>query len=594
MFWNCNENKSIISSSTSTLVVDKLYGLASSNKVTLAWEIGTSTEAAQFRLYRSALQAFSYERAERIATIEITDSMRNFNKNSTFIDSVVSNGTTYFYTIILEQRSLNGDLIRSLSSTTIPVKPFDYSTLLTNQIKYSEHIQPIFTGGCAIDGCHGGESHNSLTKLEQTKHGGSNFILHSWSDALAGTDEVAQIVPFRASKSHIIQHLNSDTLISPIASPSMPPGLSFPTGSRDVIIRWINDGAKFDDGTVGYSIVPARGWAYVTNQGEDITAVIDLDKNRIARYITTGVENTNTAPPQSPHNVVVDWQNQFYYINLIGGSKLLKFRVSDNVKVGEMVTGLTSPAQVALSKNSDTAYVSNFFDKKNYITVVNTTIMTKITDVASDAISTPHGVTITPDFKYVIVSNSASDNVSIVRTSDNSIIKTIPIAWNVPPIPIGYVSKYEPYQSVVTPDNNFAFVTCRKSGEVRVIDLQQLTMIDSIKVGTTPLIPAISPDGEWIYVANRNSNSLSIIKTSTRTVDFTLTNIGVEPHGVAVSKDGKFIYVSCENLGISDPPHHPTVGGKKVGFLKIIDAVKRVVVASIEVGNFGSGVAVTH
>ena len=131
-------------------------------------------------------------------------------------------------------------------------------------------------------------------------------------------------------------------------------------------------------------------------------------------------------------------------------------------------------------------------------------------------------------------------------------------------------------------------------GEKDVIDLQQFKVIDSIKVGSTPLIPAISPDGEWVYVANRNSNSLSIIKTSTRTIESTVNQIGVEPHGVAVSKDGKFIYVSCENLGVSDPPHHPTVGGKKVGFLKIVDAAKRVVVASIEVGNFGSGVAVTH
>lgn len=594
LFFNCAENKSIVSTLNSTSTVDKLYGLGSSGKVTLAWQIGATTTANQIGIYRSVLSAFSYEKSVRIATIEVTDSMKNFNAQSTFVDSNLTNGLTYYYTIILEQRDINGTMLPSKNVSTIPIKPFDYNSLPTNEIKYSEHIQPIFSGGCAIHGCHGGLVIDKMGKLQNSDHGGSTFLLHSWNTAMAGTDEVAQIVPFRALKSHIIQHLNTDTLISPIASPSMPVGLTFPTASRDVIIRWINDGAKYDDGTIAYSTKPARGWGYVTNQGEDITAVVDLDRNRIARYITTGVENTVIAPPQAPHNAVVDWQNQYYYVNLIGGSKLLKFRVSDNVKMGELATGLNSPAQVALTKNSDTAYVSNFENSKTNITVVNTNSMTKIMDIGSPAMLKPHGITITPNFKYVIVTNSLSDNVSIIQTSDNTILKTIPMSGSVPSLPVGYAFQYEPYQSVITPDNNVAFITCRKSGEVRVIDLQQLKVIDSIKVGSTPLIPAISPDGEWVYVANRNSNSLSFIKTSTRTVDFTLNDIGVEPHGVAVSNDGNFVYVSCENLGISDPPHHPTVGGKKVGFLKIVDVAKREVVSSIEVGNFGSGVALTH
>ncbi|KAB2922392.1 MAG: beta-propeller fold lactonase family protein, partial [Bacteroidetes bacterium] len=106
--------------------------------------------------------------------------------------------------------------------------------------------------------------------------------------------------------------------------------------------------------------------------------------------------------------------------------------------------------------------------------------------------------------------------------------------------------------------------------------------------------PAISPDGSTVYVANRNSNSVSVISTATRSVTATIGNVGVEPHGVAVTKDGKYVYVSCENLGVSDPPHHPTTGGKKAGFVKVIDAASRTVTASIETGNFGSGLAVTH
>jgi YVTN family beta-propeller protein len=273
---------------------------------------------------------------------------------------------------------------------------------------------------------------------------------------------------------------------------------------------------------------------------------------------------------------------------------LLKFRVSDNVKVGELTTGLSSPAQVALSKNGDTAYVTNFENAKTNISLVATASMTKIADISSPAMLKPHGVSMTPDFKYVLVMNSLSDNISVIQTSDNSIVTTVPVSGKVPALPIGYSYQFEPYQAAITPDSKFAYITCRKSGEVRVLDIGQMKIIDSIAVGTFPLIPAVTPDGGYVFVANRNSHSVSAINTATRTVEYTIDSVGVEPHGIAVSKDGLFLYVSCENLGVSDPPHHPTTGGKKVGFVKIIEIAKKSVVASLEVGNFGSGMAVTH
>ncbi|MFA6468820.1 MAG: hypothetical protein WCW35_07970 [Bacteroidota bacterium] len=588
---SCNEMISVISTPSAALRLEKFYGMKMSDGAQLYWEIDPSTEATQLGLYRHLLPSFSYESAVRFATLPVTDSMKSYGKNTKYLDTTVVNGSIYYYTLVAEKTNGSGDVTRSLVTSTISIPVFDYNSITGGELKYSQHIQPIFSGSCAIHGCHGGDAMNGLLK---SNHGGSELTLTSWENAMAGTEEIAQIVPYKAVKSHIIQHLNTDTLIAPVASPTMPPAFSFSVELRDALIRWIDAGAKNDDGSVAYSAMPSRGWAYVTNQGEDLTAVIDLDKNRIARYITTGVINTVSAPPQAPHNVIVDWQNQFYFINLIGGSKLLKFRVSDNQKMGELASGLNSPAQAALSRNGDTAYVSNFENSKTNITLVNTTTMTKLADVGSPAMLKPHGITITPNFRYVIVSNSLSDNVSVIRTSDNTIIRTIPVSGNVPALPIGYAFQYEPYQSVITPDSKYAYVTCRKSGDVRVIDLDLMNVIDSIPVGNVPMIPAITPDGAMVFVTNRNSSSVTAITTATRKPAFTVSDIGVEPHGIAVSKDGKYVYVSCENLGIGEPPHHATSGGKNPSFLKVIDIGKRSVVASIELGNFGSGMAVTQ
>lgn len=587
--FGCQDEGSIQSTIDPNVTVDKIYGVGVNQKVIISWEIESTSLANELVIYRHTSPLFSENTAVRISTIQL---LSMSPKLSFIVDSLLTNGTVYYYSIVPECKNPDGGINKG-EYVTIAITPFDPTSVATNQIKYSQHIQPIFSKGCAMHGCHG-EPGSGHSKMQKGVHGGSTFLLTSWLNAMNGTDDVAQIVPYRASKSHILQHLNYDTTITPVALPSMPPGFPFPTELRDLLVRWINDGAKNDDGTAAYSTTPARGWGYVTNQGEDLTAVIDLDNMKIARYITTGVNNPSAAAVHSPHNVVVDWRNQYYYVNLIGAGKLLKFRVSDNVKVGELTTGLFSPAQVALSRNGDTAYVTNFESSKKNISVVNTTSMTKVADIGNDAMLKPHGVSITPDFRYVLVMNSFSDNITIVQTSDNSILKTVPLSGNVPVLPIGYAYQFEPYQAAITPDSKFAYITCRKSNEVRVLDIPQMKIVDSIKVGTFPLIPAITPNGQYVFVANRNSNSVSAINTTTRNVEYIIDSVGVEPHGIAVSKDGKFVYVSCENLGQSDPPHHPTTGGKKVGFVKIIDVATKTVVASLEVGNYGAGIDVTH
>jgi YVTN family beta-propeller protein len=116
-----------------------------------------------------------------------------------------------------------------------------------------------------------------------------------------------------------------------------------------------------------------------------------------------------------------------------------------------------------------------------------------------------------------------------------------------------------------------------------------LKVLDSIKVGQRPLILDMTPDRNFIYVANRNSNSVSVIRTSDHAVVTTILNVGVEPHGVAISRDGMYASVSCENLDGSDKPHHPTAGGNRTGTVAIIDISTNPVIRELEVGNFCSG-----
>jgi YVTN family beta-propeller protein len=78
------------------------------------------------------------------------------------------------------------------------------------------------------------------------------------------------------------------------------------------------------------------------------------------------------------------------------------------------------------------------------------------------------------------------------------------------------------------------------------------TLVATIPVGSEPLGVIVSPDSSTIYVANFNSNSVSVIDAATNTVSFVIsTDSG--PTKLAISPDGGTLYVSTLALpGIVD------------------------------------------
>jgi YVTN family beta-propeller protein len=72
-------------------------------------------------------------------------------------------------------------------------------------------------------------------------------------------------------------------------------------------------------------------------------------------------------------------------------------------------------------------------------------------------------------------------------------------------------------------------------------------------VGRTPIRVVITPDGKHAYVANQNSNDVSVIDTATNSVVATVP-VGIQPLGVAVTPDGKHVYVAIFAVGTAHPP----------------------------------------
>src|SRR5262249_30986281 len=89
------------------------------------------------------------------------------------------------------------------------------------------------------------------------------------------------------------------------------------------------------------------------------------------------------------------------------------------------------------------------------------------------------------------------------------------------------------------------------NGTVSVVDAVSEAVLANIEVGLHPSAMAVSPDGRYLYVANANSDTVSVIDAATdqvvRTLDLRLfagAPLGSAPNALAAAADGRTLYVA--------------------------------------------------
>jgi YVTN family beta-propeller protein len=89
-----------------------------------------------------------------------------------------------------------------------------------------------------------------------------------------------------------------------------------------------------------------------------------------------------------------------------------------------------------------------------------------------------------------------------------------------------------PLFSTAPGDGALAYVTNSASNNVSVIRTSDNTVVATVTVGGAPFGVAVTPDGAFAYVTNDGSNNVSVIRTSDNTVVATVA-VGEIPFGVA-------------------------------------------------------------
>ncbi len=137
----------------------------------------------------------------------------------------------------------------------------------------------------------------------------------------------------------------------------------------------------------------------------------------------------------------------------------------------------------------------------------------------------------------------------------------------------------EAYTCVLSPDGKELYISIWGGGTVAIFDVETNTLSGEIQVGSHPNDMVLSRDGRFLFVANANDNSVSVIRTADRQVIETMiaslypdSPTGSTTNGLAISSDQKTLYVAnADNnclavFDVSDPGHSHSRGFIPVGW----------------------------
>ncbi len=141
----------------------------------------------------------------------------------------------------------------------------------------------------------------------------------------------------------------------------------------------------------------------------------------------------------------------------------------------------------------------------------------------------PKFLAVTPDDRYLLVSNWCSYDLSVVSVTSGREVKRLPLG----PYPRGIA---------VDPTGRFAYVAVMGSTSVARIDLRRLRVGWIAGVGSGPRHLVIGPFGRFLYATLNGEGRVAKIDLRTRRV-VARVSTGSQPRSMTISPDGRSLYV---------------------------------------------------
>ncbi len=449
----------------------------------------------------------------------------------------------------------------------------------TSEPKYSGNypgnISILIEANCLGSNCHSNANANN-----------DQLDLTSWEAMMSGGTTLNEIIPFMALKSHLFGHINTDTTVGSVITPTMPSDIDhLSKADQKAFFDWINQGAKSADGKIPYSDVTKK--LFVVNQTEDMFSVIDANTQRVIRIIPVGLKS-NTYQPSA---IAAMPDHKSVIVAMIGGKGLIRrYDQAAYSMTGEFTSNIY-PNEIAVTPDGLKGYITDISSVTgNQFVVFDPLTMQLTKTISSPLILQSFAAAVSPDGKYAYISGYNSDNILRIDTRTDSVISNLPLGPDVEvPVSQDYIRQYLPSKIILSPDSKRMYVTCVNTSEVVVFDLEKDSIISRIKLPNSPRAEALSPDGSELWAATW-VNTVHVISTATNHIIANIDSVSQGPHDMTFTPDGKYVYVACEYL-LGGHHHNSSYAAVSPSSYVVIDRVTRKIVTVTELPGYSVGIA---
>ncbi len=318
----------------------------------------------------------------------------------------------------------------------------------------------------------------------------------------------------------------------------------------------VTNGAGTISGDVSNVTVYCAYFAYVANRTDETISVIDTTDNSVYTTITDGLGS-------GPYGVALTSDGSTAYVTNRSGTTVSVISTASNTVTNTISRGsaplIQQPIGVDISPDDNTLYFASHDNDLLFVYDISGSPSYTTAVSVGDG---PANIAVNPIGTYVYVPTYGA-NISIVDTSDNTVSKTLAVGTN-------------PHNASFSPNGTHAFISNNGSSNVSVVETAGQTVERTASVGANPQGSAVTPDSAFVYVTNAGPGNLSLINTSTWAVS-TISDASFDgPTFVTIDKDGDYAYVS--NSGSNT--------------VTIIDMSDNSITGTITVGNGPEGMAI--
>jgi YVTN family beta-propeller protein len=263
--------------------------------------------------------------------------------------------------------------------------------------------------------------------------------------------------------------------------------------------------------------------AFVTDQGADALAIVDLAQGRVVETVKIGKKPAGVA--------VAPGGARIFASNPEGRSVSFIERQADGTykAVAELRVG-EGPLGLALDAKGEKLFVADWYTSLVHVVDVEKREVTGTITVGKS----PSGMVASPDGQWLYVANRESDTLSAVNLATMKSEMEIPVGKA--PFGVSYDTN--------GPEGPRLLIANVQSADVSVVDPVARRETGRLKVRAFPYAVAVTKDGSRIFVTNQHDDSVSVFDGKSFRELGVIPACGY-PEGILISPDQREALVAC-------------------------------------------------